>query len=168
MSATQFFPNSFSLAIDYALNNSTNFEDLNVDSMVYALARTWVNPQTGVNQPIYEIAYQETNAVDLTIYFYSRSSGQTIGQLSAILNSWAPANNMTQYSNLIKIDGSPISTRNVLINDSKIKRRVYKTLDGGQTDLHVSYAQELDDKRFTVSGNQTKAYTYYYNYTWAG
>jgi len=166
---SQFFAASFSIAINNRANNKVQFQDLNVNNIIFVTAKTWVNDSTGVNTPVYEVQYQETNAIDLTTYLFPRSTGQTVGQFAAIINAWAPANNLTYYTGWFQINLRDIGTaRPVLINDDFVTRRVYLTLNGGQTRISVGYRQELYDTIFTLQGNQTKAVTYYYSYTWAG
>lgn len=166
---SQFFPASFCVAINGLANNSVQFTDLNVNNLVFANTKTWVNNSTGVNTPVYEMWFLDYNSLTYTTYYFPRTEGQTINQLLAILNSWAPANNFFEYTDWIQINRRPIGTaKPILLNDDYVRKRIYVTTDGGQTNLYVGGMNTLSYQIFTVSGDQTKAVTYYYDYSWTG
>ncbi len=164
---SQFFPGCFSVAINGRANQTVQFQDLNTNFIVFVTAKTWKNENTGINQPVFELWYQEQNALTQTTYLFPRTEGQGVGAFLAVVNSWASANDLFQYNSWIEINYRPIGTaKDVLINDNYVRRRVYKTKDGGQTDIYIGVTTALDDQIITVSGNATKSLTYYYNYSW--
>lgn len=169
MAQNQFFPSSFAIAINNRAVNNVQFWDLNVDRLIFAVAKTWVNDNTGENTPVYEMWFQDQNQLTISTYLFPRTEGQTIGQLLAILNDWASANDFFEYTDWLQLNRRPIGTaKSILLNDNYVAKRIYKTVDGGQTDLYVGIQQALAYQIFTVDGDQTKAVTYYYDYSWTG
>lgn len=169
MAQNQFFPSSFAIAINNRAVNNVQFWDLNVDRLIFAVAKTWVNDNTGENTPVYEMWFQDQNQLTVSTYLFQRTEGQTIGQLLAILNDWASANDFFEYTDWLQLNRRPIGTaKSILLNDNYVAKRIEKTIDGGQTDLYVGIQQALTYQIFTVNGLQGKATVYYYNYSWAG
>jgi len=146
---------------------------------MFCVAKTWVNNISGVNQNVYEIWYQEYQTLSYTTYLFPRTVGQGVGQFLAIVQAWAPTNNLTQYYTWLELNRRPVGggavdvggstavARDILLNDDYVARRTY-VVSGATTDLYVAVGQALDYEIFKVSGDQTKARTYYYDYSWTG
>jgi len=177
---SQFFPACFSVAINGLANNSVQFQDLNTNTIVFVVAKTWVNNSTGENENVYEVWVKEYNQIQpYTSYLFPRTVGQGVGQFLAIVQAWAPTNNLTQYYNWTELNRRPVGTgrvdvggstavaRDILLNDDYVNNRTY-VVNALSTDLYVSLGQTLDDEIFRVLGAQVKAIPYYYNYTWNG
>jgi hypothetical protein len=175
----QFFPACFSVAINGLANNSVNFSDLNTNRILLCNAKTWVNNSTGENENVYEIWYQEYQTLEYTTYLFPRTVGQGVGQFLAIVQAWAPTNNLTQYSGWTELNRRPVGTgrvdvggsaavaRDLLLNDDYVARRTY-VVNALSTDIYLTVGQTLDYQVFRFSGNLTKAIPYYYGYTWNG
>lgn len=163
MASTQFFPASESIAVNGVPNNTVRFEDLNVDKMVWATVKTWTQVG-GVSTPVFELWYQETNALKLSQYLFPRDASQDISVFLAIVLAEASDENFTKYTNWIRYNRRDIGTaKDIIINDSFITRKIFR-IDANETDLYVGVRQALEDQIFTVEGDQEKAKNYYYTY----
>lgn len=163
MASSQFFPVSESIAVNGKQNTGPRFEDLNTLFMVWANAKTWTN-NAGVSVPVFELWYQEKNKLQLTQYLFSRGASQGIDVLLSIIAAQASSQNFTQYNNWFAINRKDIGTpKNIIINDSFVRGRIYNPVSNS-TNILVGVDQALENLVFSVSGNQGKAYGYYYSY----
>jgi hypothetical protein len=92
------------------------------------------------------------------------TNGATLDQFKAILDAQSAGNKVVKYTDLIAIGNieNTISTRDVLINEHKIIRKVYLPSED-VTDIYCD-AFELQAKQLFVDGDQTTAVDYYYEY----
>lgn len=165
MAETQFFPTTAAVAINnVAQSDGPRFEDINTNSIVFVTTKTWVNNQTGVNQYVFEVQFQETNAIQLTTYLFPRGQFQTVSVFKTILDAQASTNNVVQYDDWTEINRRPIgTTKDILLNDDFIKRRIYRQANN-TTDLYVGVKTAIEDQIYTVLGDQEKGWDYYYSY----
>jgi len=160
MANAQFYPDSLALAINTVPVNEPQFSDLNVKNFVWVQATT-ASINGGAAQPVFELYYQETNALDLSVYLFPRGANQGIDDFVSVLNTWCPVNNMTKYTQWVQLNDSfEFPQKDVLINDDLVTRRRYDS-HTNYTTIYVGYRQELIDARFKVVGDQERGYIFY-------
>lgn len=179
MATSQFFPASVAGWIDGRPNTPVQFTDLNVNNFLLVLAKTWVNPDTGANVEVFQIEVLEGGGSNVQLHrttYLFPTYNCSIAQFKTLLNSLTPgiatvgtavvqSNNLVSYTNLFAIDevDKTLTTRNVLVNDDRVVRRTYN-IAGDYTTLYLNAGNELAYKKLFVSGDQEKAFAYYYAY----
>lgn len=159
-----FFPAVEAIATNgKSITGGPLFQDLNSNFFIAVIPKTWTD-ENGVNHYVFELWYQETQKINYTTFLFPRSSSQDVDSFLTVVNAQALNNNLTQYNGWVAINRRDIgAARNILLNDSFIERRIYRQ-SHNVTDLYVGIRQALDQEIFTVTGNQEKAFAYYYAY----
>lgn len=151
-------------------NTPVRFEDLNADNILCAFQTSWINPNTGANTQVIQVQVCEggSTAVGLTQTIYVFPLNNTITDLDtfkAFVDFYAPNNHLEKYTDLVAIDNkeNTVSTRDVLMNNDKIVRKVYVPADN-KTVLYCNAMSEIKYKQFWLIGDQTNAVSAYYSY----
>lgn len=173
MASTEFFPVPTSIAVNGIPNTTIRWEDLNVDNFLAVFLTTWINPLTGVNTSCWQINYLEGGGTvvqeTMTTYLFQLGAGQTLTNIETLIDAQASSNNLTKYTGLFAISNvlNTITSRDVLINDSQVVRRLYipagKQPVGNYTAIYTNAGNQSQYLQFFVTGDQGKAVTYYYS-----
>jgi len=105
----------------------------------------------------------------LTTYLFQLGAGQTLASIKTLIDTQASSNNLTKYTGLFAISNvlSTITSRDILINDSQVVRRIYvpagKKPVGDYTAIYTNAGNQPQYLQFFVTGDQGKAVTYYYS-----
>jgi len=168
MAANQFIWSSLAGWINSFPNSPVRFEDLNVDNILYVFETSWVNPDTQVNSQVYQMGYLEGGGgnvnLDMSTYIFPTLGGD-LDDFKDWLDATASANNVVKYTDLFAIDfvDKTITTRDVLVNDDRVVRRLFNDVSD-YTTLFLNAGNQWQYKKLFLSGDQTKAYTDYYTY----
>lgn len=164
---TQFFPTSAPGWIDGRPNTPVRFEDLNTNNILLVLVKTWIDPDTNANTEVFQLEMVEGGGSNVelkrTTYLF-KTFGLTIAGFKALLDIEASSNNVVSYADLFAIDhvDKTIVTRDVLVNDDKVVRRVYNVA-GDYTTLYLNAGNEITYKKIYVVGNQESGFDFYYD-----
>ena len=168
MAANDFIWSSLAGWINSFPNSPVRFEDLNVNNILYVFETSWVNPDTQVNSQVFQMGYLEGGGgnvnVDMSTYYFPTLGGD-LDSFKAWLDVTASANNVVKYTDLFAIDfvDKTVSTRDVLVNDDRVVRRIFNDV-GDYTTLYLNAGNQWQYKKLFLSGDETKAYSGYYDY----
>lgn len=168
MASNQFFWSSLAGWINSFPNSPVRFEDLNVDNILYAFETSWVSPDTQVNSQVFQVGYLEGGGgnvnLEMSTYYFPTLGGD-IDDFKAWLNATASANNMVKYTDLFAIGfvDNTVSTRDVLVNDDRVVRRIFNDVSD-YTTLYINGGNLAQYLKFYLIGDSTKAYDDYYSY----
>jgi len=168
MANSAFFPSSADGWLNTRPNEPVQFSDINVNNILYVFATTFTN-ESGTVVPVFQMGVLEGGgtAVELSSSTYLFPTyGCSLAQFKTILDAQASTNDVVSYTNLFAIGNKEnvISTRNVLIGDAHVVRRVY-TPKGDYTVFYMNGLQNMGSYlQFYLSGDKSKAFAYYYAY----
>lgn len=166
MAENQFYPTSAPGWINGRPNTPVRFEDISVNNILFVLATTWTD-EDNVVQNVFQLEMVEGGGSNVeltrTTYLFKRF-GLTIAGFKALLDAQAAGNNVVTYDDLFAMDfvDNTIATRDVLVNDDKVVRRVYNVA-GDYTTLYLNAGNEVTYKKIYVDGQQEKGFDFYYD-----
>lgn len=139
------------------------YMDVNQLNLLWVMPVTYTDPNDIAGSPKngFEFAFYDNKRIRYDTMLFGNSTYSTVTLWLNYLNSigFSP---MTQYNNYIKINRRAIGTaRNILVNDEKLVRRVYRA-SNNETDLYLDSGNTITRTILTVQGDQTIAGGYYY------